>query len=266
MHRLSISGCEAVKKLDEMAEEFEVVSPVSSIRSGGSFEMVRESGMEREEDEVMEEDEASMTPDSSLETEQQGAHEDKVMREGVEAPESGHVTDEETDVDLAGKEFDVGEARDVAARALAALPEDETSQLLTTPLYQGSQRDTSSNSLPTSAKSSPSPKFLRSPCWRSLIPVTPPPGGYWTPSSTAEGEKNTPMCGPCKTGKKGRCYGGLPCDRCKEKGYSKERCEGSVVFRFSPKSKRGRCGKEKAVKKLPVDGGRLKRDAFGRFA
>jgi hypothetical protein len=75
------------------------------------------------------------------------------------------------------------------------------------------------------------------------------------------------MCPPCRTGKKGRCFGGLPCDRCTEKGYSRERCEGSLVFRFSPKSKRGAKERDRGLEKggKVLDGSRWKRDDFGRF-
>ena len=259
-HRLSISTHETAEELDESSEQFEVVSPVASTKSGGSFKKARDDG---KEDEIMANGEASR-PELRFGMEQEGLHEDEAMRVGAEASQSTYVNDDETDVGLGGKELDVGEAREVAARALAVMPEENTSQALTIPLHQVSQR---SVPLPAPAKSSPSSKPLRSPCWRSLVPVTPPPGGFWTPSSKVEGEKNSPMCGPCRTGKKGRCFGGLPCDRCKEKGYSKERCEGSVVFRFSPESKRGKREKEeKIVKKSPEDSGGWKRDAFGRFA
>jgi hypothetical protein len=192
--------------------------------------------------------------------------EEEVMTESKAASESGKCThhDHQTGGKLV-RELDVGEARDFAAQALAAIPEDETPHLPPIRLPSSTKREFDDDSLATPARSSHSPRSLRSPIWRSLVPVSPPHGGYWTPSTTEEGEKNTPMCPPCRTGKKGRCYGGLPCDRCKEKEYSKERCEGSLVFRFSPRTKRGAKEAEKTAKKSPADSARWKRDAFGRF-
>ena len=108
--------------------------------------------------------------------------------------------------------------------------------------------------LPLSEPTSPSPMSppysqtrspLRSPYWCIVITVSPLPGGYWTPSSTEKGQKNTPMCPPCSSGKKGRCFGGLPCDRCKEKVYSRERCEGRMAFRFSPRKRAVTVGKRR---------------------
>jgi hypothetical protein len=189
--------------------------------------------------------------------------EDAVMNEISETECFG---DKDAEDECDTRRHDVGETRDIAARVLAAITEkDETPQPPSTPSHQSAEREPTSEPHPRSSKSTPSPRFLRSPCWGTLVSVTPPPSGYWTPSSTGEGEKNTPMCPPCRTGKKGRCFGALPCDRCRDKGYSKERCEGSLAFRFSPKTRRG-CGDKEKVRKSPADGGRWKRDAFGRFA
>lgn len=192
--------------------------------------------------------------------------EDQDMIEGGVVPKSGPCTGVEADENRDELVIPCGKAREIAAEALAAISEDETSQS-TTP-SNSAQREPPSDSLSTPNSSPSTSKSHRSPIWRSLVPVSPPPNGYWTPSTTTEGEKNTPMCPPCRTGKKGKCLGGLPCDRCREKGYSKERCEGSVVFRVSPRRKRGTAGaaeRERLRRKSPTDSARWKRDAFGRF-
>lgn len=209
---------------------------------------------------------ASGTSSERSEGAQEGVTENDVMADGSTISEPEHSDHWDDDV---GDKFvircrGIDKARDIAAQALAAISEeDENSQSTTPP--ESTQREPTSDAPLTFASSPSTPKFLRSPIWRNLVTVSPPPNGYWTPSSTEEGEKNTPMCPPCRTGKKGRCFGGLPCDRCREKGYSKERCEGSVVFRFSPRTKRGAGEREQMRKKSPVDSARWKRDAFGRF-
>lgn len=218
---------------------------------------------------------ASTRSGGSFETAQETLVEDDVISEGPTTHESDHQADHVAESGSGITELDAEEARDTAARALASIPEEEQPAftpttplppLIQEPALSAPQIPSPPSSLPTSPQRQARLPF-RSPLWRTLIPVTPPQGGYWTPSSTREGEKNTPMCPPCRTGKKGRCFGGLPCDRCREKGYSRERCEGSLVFRFSPKTKRGGGEgkeKEKAIKS-PSDGGRWKRDAYGRF-
>ena len=172
---------------------------------------------------------------------------------------------------LLRRDSETEKTRAIAAQALDAIPEvKERTQLPSDRVImpsKSSKREFRTDS-DKGSSSAPSPKVLRSPIWRSLVPTPAPAEGYWTPSATEEGEKNTPMCPPCRTGKKGRCYGGLtglPCDRCMEKGYSKERCEGSLVFRFSPRTKRSKKEVETTVKTEAKDGARLKRDAFGRF-
>lgn len=135
--------------------------------------------------------------------------------------------------------------------ALAAVPrEGEPTEPPSTPLQQAQHHEPAFISEPTSP-SPMSPPYsqtrspLRSPYWCIVITVSPLPGGYWTPSSTEKGQKNTPMCPPCSSGKKGRCFGGLPCDRCKEKVYSRERCEGRMAFRFSPRKRAVTVGKRR---------------------
>jgi hypothetical protein len=193
--------------------------------------------------------------------------------QGVLQSEDFAAAADEDKEGLIRRELDVGEVREIAVQALAAIPqEDQNVPHPSTPLRQGSSPEL----IPTSQLSSSPPTMspprsqarspLRSPCWRTLVPVTPPPEGYWAPNATVKGEKNTPMCPPCKSGKKGRCFGGLPCDRCREKGYIKERCEGSLMFQFRPKKKIARDQTEAGSKKgSPVDGGRWRRDSFGRF-
>lgn len=221
------------------------------------------------EQEHQAEDGGSRRSSERFEVAQEALSEDEMMGEGAAGPQSESYGDQEDEDEFETRELDVGEARDIAARALATVPDEDVTPLpSSTPLLhvQKQERPPAPKSSPylISRPHSQARSPLQSPCVRTLIPATPPPGGYWTPSST-EGEKNTPMCPPCRTGKKGRCFGGLPCDRCRDKGYSRERCEGSLVFRFSPRRKRGE-GKERSVRNSPVDSGRWKRDAFGRFA
>ena len=82
---------------------------------------------------------------------------------------------------LIRRELGVGEVREIAVQVLAAIPEeDENAPHPSTPLHQVSSREL----IPTSQLSSSPPttsplhgqarSLLRSPCWRALVPVTPP--------------------------------------------------------------------------------------------
>jgi len=201
-----------------------------------------------------------------------------VAPQSEEFAEAEAANNGDTEDGLVEKKLDPAAVRAIALRALAAvLGGDEPTKPPSTPLQHHEFVFTSESTSPSPMSSSHSQARspLRSPCWRTLITVSPPSGGYWTPSSTERGQKNTPMCPPCRSGKKGRCFGGLPCDRCKEKKYSKERCEGRMMFRFSPRKRAATVGRDEMDvgceewKRGSSESGRgrtWKRDAFGRFA
>ena len=51
----------------------------------------------------------------------------------------------------------------------------------------------------------------------------------WKPSSGGDKNiANNPKCPPCMVYTKGHCYGGVPCQRCKERGLSAEMCVGNA--------------------------------------
>ena len=205
------------------------------------------------------------TPEAKPADTMQALNQDGVSEAASVALESGNLPHRHKNL---GDGLFQRDAKDIAALGLAAGPRKDNQTLqpattVSTPL-RISKRQLENDDLSPSS-SAYSTKVPRSPIWRSLVPVSPPAAGYWIPKAMKQGEKNTPMCPPCRTGKKGRCYGGLPCDRCREKGYSKERCEGSLVFRFAPRTKHGAIERYQTTQKPPLDAARWKRDASGRF-